>query len=162
MSNLQLDKIFGANSPINPLKEEKNTQVVPSDILDDAPITPRIPSAGLSEQDAIQDIDYVRRTLQFTTERAQQLVDLALANAADGSSPRDIEVAANALNTCAGISEKLLAMHNSIKQLSSKSSTDMGTGNTFVNNNKTIVLTSSELLKQLSLEDDNEDTIDVN
>lgn len=161
MRNLQLDKIFGANSPINPLKEEKNTQVVPSDILDDAPITPRIPSAGLSEQDTIQDIDYVRRTLQFTTERAQQLVDLALANAADGSSPRDIEVAANALNTCAGISEKLLAMHTNVRQISSKNNSDMGTGNTYVNNSQTIVLTSSDLLRQLT-EDDEEDTIDVN
>lgn len=159
MSNLQLDKMFGANSQINPLiKDRPSEQVVPSDILDDAPITPRRPTEGLSEQDTIQDIDYARRTLQFSVERSQQLVDLALANAADGSSPRDIEAASTALNTCATLSEKLIDMHYKCAAPNQKN--DMGTGNTFVNNSRTIVLTSSELLKQLS-EENEEDVIDV-
>lgn len=157
--NTQLDNTF--NIKIDQEKIHSNSQVVPSDILDDAPVTPRCPSAGLSEQDEFQDIDYARRTLQFTLERSQQLVDLSLQNAADAASPRDIEVAANALNTCATLAEKLLDIYNKRAQIKQRTP-DLGSGNTFVNNNKTIVLTSSELLKQLSLEDDNEDTIDVN
>lgn len=155
MNNQHLNKLFGTNSPNNINKVYESTQIVQSDILEDAPITPRMPSEGISSQDEIQDIDYARRTLQFTIERSQQLVEMSLANAADGSSPRDIEVASNALNTCANLAEKLVDLHTKI----SSNKSDLGTGNTFVNNNKTIVLTSSELLKQLTEEDS--DAIDV-
>lgn len=162
MANPQLSKMFGAGSPINPLVVEKEkalekSQIVPSDYLDYAPVTPVVNSAGISHQDELQDVDYARRTLLFTIERSQQLVDLALSNAADGSSPRDIEVAANALNTCANLSDKLVDMHNKLS--SNKKQTDMGTGNTFVNNNKTIVLTSSELLRQLTDDDNTKEMI---
>lgn len=158
MKKEKLETVFGASkSPFmqqqtgNPFSD--SDQIVPTDILDDAPIVPRHSSA-LSEQDTINDIDYVRRTLQFTTERAQQLVDLALENAADGSAPRDIEVAANALNTCANISEKLITLYQNLKTLSEKPKQDLGTGNTFVNNNKTILVSTSDLLKELSNEKD--------
>ena len=158
MKKEKLETVFGASkSPFmqqqsgNPFSD--SDQIVPTDILDDAPIVPRHSSA-LSEQDTINDIDYVRRTLQFTTERAQQLVDLALENAADGSAPRDIEVAANALNTCANISEKLITLYQNLKTLSEKPKQDLGTGNTFVNNNKTILVNTSDLLKELSNEKD--------
>ena len=158
MKKEKLETVFGASkSPFmqqqigNPFSD--SDQIVPTDILDDAPIVPRNSSA-LSEQDTINDIDYVRRTLQFTTERAQQLVDLALENAADGSAPRDIEVAANALNTCANISEKLITLYQNLKTLSEKPKQDLGTGNTFVNNNKTILVSTSDLLKELSNEKD--------
>lgn len=158
MKKEKLETVFGASkSPFmqqqtgNPFSD--SDQIVPTDILDDAPIVPRH-SSVLSEQDTINDIDYVRRTLQFTTERAQQLVDLALENAADGSAPRDIEVAANALNTCANISEKLITLYQNLKTLSEKPKQDLGTGNTFVNNNKTILVSTSDLLKELSNEKD--------
>ena len=147
--NTQLVNTF--NIKIDQEKLHNNSQVVPSDILDDAPITPRRPSEGLSEQDTIQDIDYARRTLQFSVERSQQLVDLALANAASAASPRDIEVAANALNTCAGLSEKLVNLYASIKALLEK---EKAANNTVINNNKTLVLSSSELLKVLIDEKD--------
>ena len=158
MKKEKLETVFGA--PKSPFMQQQTSnpfsdsdQIVPTDILDDAPIVPRHSSA-LSEQDTINDIDYVRRTLQFTTERAQQLVDLALENAADGSAPRDIEVAANALNTCANISEKLITLYQNLKTLSEKPKQDLGTGNTFVNNNKTILVSTSDLLKELSNEKD--------
>ena len=76
------------------------------------------------------------------------MVDLAIANCADASNPRDIEVAANALNTCASISEKLIKLHNDVKNLTSTPQ-ELGTGNTFVNANS-VYLTSSDLLKQLT------------
>lgn len=155
----KLDSAFGAKS--SPFMQQQvgdpfsdSDQFVPTDVLDDAPIVPKSHSNALTEQDTINDIDYVRRTLQFTTERAQQLVDLALENAADGSSPRDIEVAANALNTCANISEKLVTLYQNLKTLSEKPKQDLGTGNTFVNNNKTILVSTSDLLKELSGEKD--------
>lgn len=136
----------------------EDEQVVPTDDVDEAAIVPRKSAAPLSEQDIITDIDYVRRTLQFSTERAQQLVDLAIRNAGDASNPRDIEVASGALNTCANISEKLLSLYKTTKEIQ-RASVQAGSGNTFINNNnKTIVLSSSELLKQLT---DNEEEDDV-
>ena len=154
----KLDSAFGAKS--SPFMQQQvddpfsdSDQVVPTTVLEDAPIVPRNVSRSLTEQDTIVDIDYVRRTLQFTTERAQQLVDLALENAADGSSPRDIEVAANALNTCASISEKLVTLYQNLKTLQERPKQDLGTGNTFVNNNKTILVNTSDLLKELTTKD---------
>lgn len=154
----KLDSAFGAKS--SPFMQQQvgdpfsdSDQVVPTTVLEDAPIVPRNVSRSLTEQDTIVDIDYVRRTLQFTTERAQQLVDLALENAADGSSPRDIEVAANALNTCANISEKLVTLYQNLKTLQERPKQDLGTGNTFVNNNKTILVNTSDLLKELTTKD---------
>lgn len=159
MKKEKLETVFGAQK--SPFMQQQTAsefsasdQIVPTNILDDAPIVPRRESMPLSEQDTINDIDYVRRTLQFTTERAQQLVDLALENAADGSAPRDIEVAANALNTCANISEKLITLYQNLKTLTEKPKQDLGTGNTFVNNNKTILVSTSDLLKELSNEKD--------
>ena len=158
MKKEKLESVFGI--PKSPFMQQQiggpfadSNQVVPTTNLDDAPIVPRHPGKGLTEEDTLTDIDYVRRTLQFTTERAQQLVDLALENAADGSSPRDIEVAANALNTCASISEKLVTLYQNLKTLSEKPKQDLGTGNTFVNNNKTILVNTSDLLKELSAKD---------
>lgn len=159
MKKEKLEEAFGVKT--SPFMQQQigdpfsdSDQFVPTDVLDDAPIVPKARSNALTEQDTINDIDYVRRTLQFTTERAQQLVDLALENAADGSSPRDIEVAANALNTCANISEKLVTLYQNLKTLSEKPKQDLGTGNTFVNNNKTILVSTSDLLKELSGEKD--------
>lgn len=159
MKKEKLEEAFGVKA--SPFMQQQigdpfsdSDQFVPTDVLDDAPIVPKARSNALTEQDTINDIDYVRRTLQFTTERAQQLVDLALENAADGSSPRDIEVAANALNTCANISEKLVTLYQNLKTLSEKPKQDLGTGNTFVNNNKTILVNTSDLLKELSGEKD--------
>lgn len=154
MNRPKLESAFGAMSPFSKQVQTQDDlledgQVVDNSNLDDAPIVPRKQAQQLSQQDIVTDIDYTRRTLQFTVERAQQLVDLALANAADASSPRDIEVAANALNTCANVSERLINLYSSIKNLTEKSNTGTGSGNTVINQNKTVVLSSSDLLKQL-------------
>lgn len=142
MSRIGLDQAFGIDT---------FAQVVPNNDLNEAPVVPR-PAPELTPEDTSTDIDYVRRTLQFTTERAQQLVDLAIANCADASNPRDIEVAANTLNTCASISEKLIKLHNDVKNLTTKPQ-PIGSGNTFVNANS-VFLTSSDLLKQLTETDE--------
>lgn len=153
MNRPKLESAFGAMSPFSKQVKTQDDlledgQVVDNSNLDDAPIVPRKQAQQLSQQDIVTDIDYTRRTLQFTVERAQQLVDLALANAADASSPRDIEVAANALNTCANVSERLVNLYASIKNLTEKSNSGSG-NNTVINQNKTVVLSSSDLLKQL-------------
>lgn len=153
MNRPKLESAFGAMSPFSKQVKTQDDlledgQVVDNSNLDDAPIVPRKQAQQLSQQDIVTDIDYTRRTLQFTVERAQQLVDLALANAADASSPRDIEVAANALNTCANVSERLVNLYTSIKNLTEKSNSSSG-NNTVINQNKTVVLSSSDLLKQL-------------
>lgn len=153
MNRPKLESAFGAMSPFSKQVKTQDDlledgQVVDNSNLDDAPIVPRKQAQQLSQQDIVTDIDYTRRTLQFTVERAQQLVDLALANAADASSPRDIEVAANALNTCANVSERLVNLYASIKNLTEKSNSSSG-NNTVINQNKTVVLSSSDLLKQL-------------
>lgn len=160
MMNPKISKMFDAAIPV--LKQENNgSQIVPDDYLEEAPIVPKMSSKSPNETDACIDIDYTRRTLQFGIERSQQLVDIALHAAAEASSPRDIEVAAGALNTCANVAEKLIDLQIKYKQLLEKNKIESGTGNTFVNNNnKTIVLTSSELLKQM-IENEAED-IDVN
>ena len=119
--------------------------------LEDAPVVPSKNAVPLTKQDTVTDIDYARRVLQFNIEKAQQLVDLAIDNAASAASPRDIEVAANALNTCAGLSEKLVNLYASIKALLEK---EKAANNTVINNNKTLVLSSSELLKALIDEKD--------
>lgn len=166
MKKDKLDSALGLNTSSPFMKQitphtntySEDEQVVPTDDVDEAAIVPRKSAIPLSEQDVITDIDYVRRTLQFSTERAQQLVDLAIRNAADASNPRDIEVASGALNTCADISEKLLTLYETAKKIQ-QASQNPGTGNTFINNNnKTIVLSSSELLKQLT---DNEEEVDL-
>lgn len=153
MNRPKLESAFGAMSPFSKQVKTQDDlledgQVVDNSNLDDAPIVPRKQAQQLSQQDIVTDIDYTRRTLQFTVERAQQLVDLALANAADASSPRDIEVAANALNTCANVSERLVNLYTSIKNLTEKTNSSSG-NNTVINQNKTVVLSSSDLLKQL-------------
>lgn len=160
MNKPTLDSTLGLNStspflkqitPVSRSDSWEDEQVVPNDNLEQAPIVPRKKSVPLTQEDTVTDIDYVRRTLQFSTERAQQLVDLALQNASDAANPRDIEVASTALNTCADISEKLLTMYKTINELKNTPKPDMGTGNTYINNNnKTVVLSSAELLRQLS------------
>lgn len=146
MNTKALANVFNINEPSKPIRT--SDQIVPSDTLEDAPIVPRNLSESITPDDELSDIDYARRTLQFSIERSQQLVELALSNAADGSSPRDIEAAANALNTCAALSEKLIDVHTKIAK---KNKPDTGSGNTFVNNNnRTYVLSSSELLDELT------------
>ena len=75
------------------------------------------------------------------------MAKIAIESAEQGQA-RDIEVAAKTIDTAVSAAERLVDLHQKIKDLNKHTNTDCGSGNTFVNN-QTINVTTSDLLKEL-------------
>jgi hypothetical protein len=108
-------------------------------ILSDAP--------PITDSNIDQDVDYARRTLESLLNRSQQLVEIAIESAEQGQA-RDIEVAAKTIDTAVSAAERLVELHQKIKDINKNTNAGCGSGNTFVNN-QTINVTTSDLLKEL-------------
>lgn len=117
------------------------------------PVIQNPAATSLKEIDLIQDIDFTRRSLQSLLLKSQQLVELSLENASDSAGPRNIEVASNAINTAVNTAEKLIDLNKKYKELTDTKK-DLGTNNTFIN--KTINVTTADLLKMLKEDNDGE------
>src|SRR5574344_945775 len=125
MSNPNLNKLFSTSStsasmPVN------NTTMTVDDIddndldLPNAPVCIASEAPMVNKQDLTNDIDYSRRSIHSMIEKSQQLLEIALENASNGSSPRDIEVATGVINSCADAAERLLNIHERLQKLSGK------------------------------------------
>lgn len=117
------------------------------------PVIQNPAATSLKEIDLIQDIDFTRRSLQSLLLKSQQLVELSLENASDSAGPRNIEVASNAINTAVNTAEKLIDLNKKYQELTDTKK-DLGTNNTFIN--KTINVTTADLLKMLKEDNDGE------
>lgn len=117
------------------------------------PVTQNPAATGPNEIDLIQDIDFTRRSLQSLLLKSQQLVELSLENASDSTGPRNIEVASTAINTAVNTAEKLVELNKKYQELTNIKK-DLGTNNTFIN--KTINVTTADLLKMLKENNDGE------
>ena len=156
MNKQQLNKLFNSGATNNSNISQNVLDEFEPDFDDNLPapaVVPGVPSAGLNETDLMVDIDFTRRVLTSLAMKSQQLADVALENASDSEHPRNIEVAATAISTAAAVAEKLIDLNKKYKELSSKS-IDTGTGNTFINNNQTINISSADLLRQLEEDED--------
>lgn len=101
-------------------------------------------------QDFVDDINYAFRTQSDLINKSQQLVQLALQNAADEGSARDIEVAANALNTATDNIQKLLSMYEKMQKLTGKQNEPVQqSGTTYVQNQVIYQGTTSKFIKDL-------------
>lgn len=104
----------------------------------------------ISDKDIDVDADYAIKTQESLINQSQQLVSLALATAAEGGNARDIEVAAGAINAATAAVEKLLDLHSKIQKLKQTSTEqNVGTGNTFVNNQVVFQGTTKDLLSKI-------------
>jgi len=154
----QMNDLFGAQPTINlPATSEYELaeDALDDDLDDDYPralVMPSNAASPITVSNINSDVDYARRTIEHLLNRSQQLVEIAMTNANDGNA-RDSEVAAKAIDTAISAAERLVDLHQKIKDLNGSSQPDQpncGTGNTFVNNN--IHLTTAELLKLMLAE----------
>ena len=83
-------------------------------------------------------------------------LQIALENASNGGTARDIEVASNAITNAAKVVEGLMSLHEKRTKLSGGQQPEMGSGNTFVQNQIVYQGTTSDALKALK-----EGTLDI-
>lgn len=82
-----------------------------------APIIKNTEASPVTEKDMDNDIDYTLRTQSNLINQAQKAVQIALENAQNGGTARDIEVLSETINTATNSVEKLLDLHTKIKKL---------------------------------------------
>lgn len=126
------------------------------DLLPAARIIRDTEAAPITQQNLNSDVKYALDTQNDLINQAQRLIQIALENASNGGTARDIEVASNAITNAAKVVEGLMTLHEKRTKLSSNTQ-DMGSGNTFVQNQIVYQGTTSDALKALR-----NGTIDVN
>lgn len=168
----QLNAIFGTSPQVDDEDDDnEDVQDLSSTIIDEddlalsmadadddylpAPVILSTEATPLQTKDVDSDIDYSRRTIQSLVNRSQQLVEIALENAAEGDS-RSVEVAAKSIDTALSAAERLVELHEKLNKLKNGPGKEQGSGNTYIQA-QTINMTTDELLKKL----EEKDTIDV-
>jgi len=95
-----------------------------------APVVQNTEAPPVSAQDFNSDVDYARRSQASLVNEAQKLVQIAMENAESGSS-KDIFAAADTIRAASETAERLIALHEKIRELNGKSD---DSGNTYVQN----------------------------
>ena len=136
-------------------EEDSYTGTLDLDIPDDDGLLPKAPvmrnaqAKPLPPESVDADVDFAIRTQSYIINKGQQLIELALTNAAEDGSARSIEAAAKAIETLGGSVEKLLGVYEKLKNIKGGDSNPMGSGNTFVQNQVVYQGTTSDIIKQL-------------
>ncbi len=131
------------------LNEVFNCEVLDKEEYITLPIPPVMHKTSvpkMCEDDIDDDIDFSRKMLISLSQKSQQLVDLALTSAAEEPSPRDIEVTAKAIESAVGTVDRLLGMQKAAKELRTK---DLGSGNTFINNQNVTYKSTADMIDEL-------------
>lgn len=118
------------------------------DLLPAAPIIRNPDAKPITEQSVNADMNYARDTQNDLINQSQRLIQIALENASNGGTARDIEVASNAILNAAKVVEGLLNIHEKRTKLSSEQP-NVGSGNTFVQNQIVYQGTTSDAMKAL-------------
>ena len=93
-------------------------------------------------------MNYARDTQNDLINQSQRLIQIALENASNGGTARDIEVASNAILNAAKVVEGLLNIQEKRTKLSS-AQPNVGSGNTFVQNQIVYQGTTADAMKAL-------------
>lgn len=118
------------------------------DLLPAAPVIRNPDAKPITEQSVNADMNYARDTQNDLINQSQRLIQIALENASNGGTARDIEVASNAILNAAKVVEGLLSIHEKRTKLSSEQP-NVGSGNTFVQNQIVYQGTTSDAMKAL-------------
>lgn len=118
------------------------------DLLPAAPVIRNPDAKPITEQSVNADMNYARDTQNDLINQSQRLIQIALENASNGGTARDIEVASNAILNAAKVVEGLLNIHEKRTKLSSEQP-NVGSGNTFVQNQIVYQGTTSDAMKAL-------------
>ena len=118
------------------------------DLLPAAAVIRNPDAKPITEQSVNADMNYARDTQNDLINQSQRLIQIALENASNGGTARDIEVASNAILNAAKVVEGLLSIHEKRTKLSSEQP-NVGSGNTFVQNQIVYQGTTSDAMKAL-------------
>ena len=118
------------------------------DLLPAAPIIRDTEAAPITQQNVISDVKYALDTQNDLINQAQRLIQIALENASNGGTARDIEVASNSILNAAKVVEGLMALHEKRAKIDAPQP-EMGSGNTFVQNQIVYQGTTTDALKAL-------------
>ena len=125
---------------------------IPNDDDDDLLPTARIMrdnnALPVTQQNITSDVRYALDTQNDLINQSQRLIQIALENASNGGTARDIEVASNAITNAAKVIEGLMSLHEKRAKIDTPIQ-DMGSGNTFVQNQIVYQGTTTDALKAL-------------
>jgi hypothetical protein len=102
----------------------------------------------VTQQNVTSDVKYALDTQNDLINQSQRLIQIALENASNGGTARDIEVASNAITNAAKVIEGLMILHEKRAKIDAPTQ-DMGSGNTFVQNQIVYQGTTTDALKAL-------------
>lgn len=102
----------------------------------------------VTQQNVTSDVKYALDTQNDLINQSQRLIQIALENASNGGTARDIEVASNAITNAAKVIEGLMILHEKRAKIDTPTQ-DMGSGNTFVQNQIVYQGTTTDALKAL-------------
>ena len=125
---------------------------LPEDDDDDLLPSPRVvkdnQAAPITQQNVTSDVKYALDTQSDLINQAQRLIQIALENASNGGTARDIEVASNAIFNASKVVEGLMALHEKRAKIDTPTP-EMGSGNTFVQNQIVYQGTTADALKAI-------------
>lgn len=144
----KLGNALGIDSP------PKQVIVQVEDVEDDViPTTQMVPSNLPQEEQPDPDIDedytFARGNIYNLIEKGNQAVNGILNVAHEGQSPRAYEVAANLIKTLGDMSDKLLAIQKTKKELKPQSSNPTNTTNNVKVEKAVFVGSTNDLLKMV-------------
>ena len=102
----------------------------------------------VTQQNVTSDVRYALDTQNDLINQSQRLIQIALENASNGGTARDIEVASNAITNAAKVIEGLMTLHEKRAKIDTPTQ-EMGSGNTFVQNQIVYQGTTTDALKAL-------------
>ena len=102
----------------------------------------------VTQQNVTSDVKYALDTQNDLINQSQRLIQIALENASNGGTARDIEVASNAITNAAKVIEGLMILHEKRAKIDTPTQ-EMGSGNTFVQNQIVYQGTTTDALKAL-------------
>ena len=155
--------VFGLNEELSD-KDDDNSTIendetnyelsLPDEEIDDydgpsAPVMRNTEATPVTSKDLDIDVDYALRTQNDLINQSQRAVQIALENAQNGGTARDIEVLSETINTATNSVEKLLDLHTKLQKLKSMQGETMPTGNTYVQNQVVFQGTTADALRSL-------------
>ena len=159
LNQTKLMNVFGLNEELNDTtdnKEEQPYELMPSpeEDIDDydgptAPVLRNTEATPVTSKDLDVDADYALRTQNDLVNQSQRAVQIALENAQNGGTARDIEVLSETINTATNTVEKLLDLHTKLQKLKSLQGEPISTGNTYVQNQVVFQGTTADALRSL-------------
>jgi len=132
-----LKKTFGIPGQKNKFSSDESSdiEIVPTD---------EVEVDKFEEDDVHQDYNYIRKHLKTLMRRSNETLEEILEMASESGAPRAYEVAGQILKNSSEISEKLMQLHKSKKELS-----EVNNNVNVTTNNAMFFGSTNELLKAL-------------